>query len=239
MLENQLGNIKLGSSLVFYGSDQEITLSAARGLAQFVDVSKFDITEIEPEILGKNSKGEISIKLIKELIRTISLTPGHGKGRMAIIKSADKLSHDAANALLKTLEEPSATSLIVLLSSDLKQLSTILSRCRIIRFADKKEQPKDNEASGFGWPKENLKQQFKKIEELSQLESLETYMESLLASLYGELQQNPESVVVKKITSVFDAKRQLKLTTNKRLVLENLLLEFKNPLLIKSQKEKN
>ena len=225
MTENQLSNVKFGSSLVFYGSDVQETYKAARGLAQFVGVSDFDITEIEPDNSSKNSKGEIGIKSIKELIRQISLSPSQGAGRMAIIKDADRLGHEASNALLKTLEEPAKTSIIILLSSDLKQIATILSRCQVIRFSDKTE-INFEQASEFGWPKENLARKFKKIDELSKDENLEAYLESLLNILRRDLEQEPEQNIVDKISAVFEAKKQLRSTTSKRLVLENLLLKF-------------
>lgn len=66
----------------------------------------------------------------------ISRTPFLGHRKVAILDDADFLNAEGANALLKTLEEPPPDSLLILIgSSTTKQLPTIRSRCRIIRFA--------------------------------------------------------------------------------------------------------
>jgi DNA polymerase-3 subunit delta' len=65
----------------------------------------------------------------------ISRTPYLGNRKVAIIDDADYLNAEGANAILKTLEEPPPDSLIILIgTSTAKQLPTIRSRCRIIRF---------------------------------------------------------------------------------------------------------
>lgn len=65
----------------------------------------------------------------------MSLRPMSGDRRIAIIDDADKMNAESANALLKTLEEPSANYLMILIASDLDSiLPTIRSRCQLIRF---------------------------------------------------------------------------------------------------------
>ena len=54
---------------------------------------------------------------------------------IAIIDDADYLFNEAANCLLKTLEEPPPRSVLILLStSEQRQLPTIRSRCQVVRF---------------------------------------------------------------------------------------------------------
>ncbi|MDR2345518.1 MAG: DNA polymerase III subunit delta' [Planctomycetaceae bacterium] len=66
----------------------------------------------------------------------ISRTPYLGNFKVAIIDDADYLNAEGANAILKTLEEPPTDSLLILIgTSTAKQLPTIRSRCRIIRFS--------------------------------------------------------------------------------------------------------
>ena len=66
----------------------------------------------------------------------ISLKPFRGTRKIAIIDDADLLGIEAANALLKTLEEPPPGSLIILIAtSEQRQLPTIRSRSQIVRFA--------------------------------------------------------------------------------------------------------
>ncbi|MCA9006550.1 MAG: DNA polymerase III subunit delta', partial [Planctomycetaceae bacterium] len=65
----------------------------------------------------------------------MSLRPMVGDRRIAIIDDADKMNAESANALLKTLEEPSANYLMILIASDLDSiLPTIRSRCQLMRF---------------------------------------------------------------------------------------------------------
>ena len=70
------------------------------------------------------------------LCYSISRKPYLGHGKVAIIDDADFLNVEGANALLKTLEEPPDDSLLILIgTSATKQLPTIRSRCKVIRFA--------------------------------------------------------------------------------------------------------
>lgn len=67
----------------------------------------------------------------------MSLRPMSGNRRIAIIDDADKMNAESANALLKTLEEPSASYLMILIASELDAiLPTIRSRCQLIRFGE-------------------------------------------------------------------------------------------------------
>src|SRR5262249_10173872 len=60
--------------------------------------------------------------------------PGHGK--VAILDDADDLNEAAANCFLKTLEEPPPRSVLILVgTSPDRQLTTIVSRCQVVRFA--------------------------------------------------------------------------------------------------------
>ena len=69
------------------------------------------------------------------LCHDISLKPFSGTRKVAIIDDSDALNQESANALLKTLEEPPQGSIIILLSSSQhRQLSTIVSRSQVIRF---------------------------------------------------------------------------------------------------------
>lgn len=69
------------------------------------------------------------------LCHKISLKPFYGGRKVAILEDADYLFEEGANALLKTLEEPPFKSVIILISSsEQRQLPTIRSRCQVIRF---------------------------------------------------------------------------------------------------------
>lgn len=77
---------------------------------------------------------ETSVDVIREIAGFFGMTSGAGGWRVAIVDTADDMSDEAANALLKALEEPPARSMLMLLSnSPGKLLPTIRSRCQ--RFA--------------------------------------------------------------------------------------------------------
>jgi DNA polymerase-3 subunit delta' len=76
----------------------------------------------------------ISLEQVQELCGQYALRP-HGERRIAIVRDADRMTTEAANALLKTLEEPPAWGLLILTTSRPHALpDTILSRCQMLRF---------------------------------------------------------------------------------------------------------
>ncbi len=77
----------------------------------------------------------IKIEEIRDLIAQVQLRPFEARYKVFIIRNAETLTLEAANALLKTLEEPSATSLLILTTSvPEKNLGTIRSRCQPVYF---------------------------------------------------------------------------------------------------------
>ena len=97
------------------------------------------------ELIGKPAdKSFIPVELLigdKEhrmqegLLYNISRKPYSGRHKVAILDDADYLNKEGANCLLKTLEEPPPKSLLILLgTSEQRQLPTIRSRCQIVRF---------------------------------------------------------------------------------------------------------
>lgn len=78
----------------------------------------------------------ITIDQIRNLMQTIYLKPLEAKWKVTAIVAADRLNVQAANAFLKTLEEPPANSIVLLLSSEPERvLETISSRCLRLTFA--------------------------------------------------------------------------------------------------------
>ncbi len=77
----------------------------------------------------------ISVKQARELLSQLSLHPFHARRRMIIIDPADALNPEAANALLKTLEEPpQATGFVLVTSRPMDLLPTVRSRGQRVRF---------------------------------------------------------------------------------------------------------
>ncbi len=103
--------------------------------------------ETDPDVLFINSsknkildkdgeeKKSISIEEIRILEHHLSLFPYNSKYKIAIINEAHKLTVEAVNGFLKTLEEPKGNSIIILVADNSKfLLKTLISRTQVIRF---------------------------------------------------------------------------------------------------------
>ena len=81
-------------------------------------------------------KRDISIEQLRELQRELSLRPYEAPRKACILEPAERMSVNAANSLLKTLEEPPGNALIILLTENADMLlPTIRSRCQLVRFS--------------------------------------------------------------------------------------------------------
>jgi DNA polymerase-3 subunit delta' len=80
-------------------------------------------------------KTRILVDQIRGLISALTLTSYGPGGKVAIIYPADKMNVNAANSLLKTLEEPPGKTTVILISESLRRLpATIVSRCQRLRL---------------------------------------------------------------------------------------------------------
>lgn len=95
---------------------------------------------------GTKLKTEIVIDQLRALSASLALTPQMGGAQVVIVDPADLINRAAANALLKTLEEPMPNRFLWLLSSNPAHLpQTIRSRCQ------KKEMPVPSHTSAMAW----------------------------------------------------------------------------------------
>lgn len=86
-----------------------------------------DLHVVESDHVGANLK----IDQVRELEHTLSLTPVEGRCQVAILRRFEEATTSAANALLKTLEEPSSHVVLVVLAREADLLlPTIVSRCQ-------------------------------------------------------------------------------------------------------------
>ncbi len=84
-------------------------------------------------ITCEDDKKSIGIEQIRALVAEMNLTSYEGHGKVAIIEPANDMTVNAANSLLKTLEEPPGDALLILIADRLGKLpATILSRCQRI-----------------------------------------------------------------------------------------------------------
>jgi DNA polymerase III subunit delta' len=160
LLERSLSRGRLGHAYLFSGDDLDKLELVARTLAKTLNCQqpkqnprvpgapdccdaclscrKIDgATHPDMQWIRPESKSRvITIDQMRDSMQTIFLKPTEAKFKVAVIVGADRLNEQAANAFLKTLEEPPANSVFVLLSTDAGRiLETILSRCLRLNFA--------------------------------------------------------------------------------------------------------
>jgi len=89
-----------------------------------------------PDFLVLRPEGKfIKIDQVRKSLNWLNLHPDQAKKRVLILDGAENLGREAANAFLKTLEEPAPNTIIILIALSTKQLpETIVSRCQQIRF---------------------------------------------------------------------------------------------------------
>jgi DNA polymerase-3 subunit delta' len=92
---------------------------------------------------GRNA---ILIDQVRQLVAALSLTSYSGRGKVAVIEPAHTMTANAANSLLKTLEEPPGNALLILVADRPGRLpATIFSRCQRVDFRPPAE------ALGLAW----------------------------------------------------------------------------------------
>lgn len=93
---------------------------------------------VSPGERGEQTKGGgkiIGIDLVRELNRALSFAPLSGRYRVCVFHKAETMSDEAANSLLKMLEEPPLGNVFILKTTEaLDLLPTILSRCQRVAF---------------------------------------------------------------------------------------------------------
>ncbi len=186
--------------------------------------------DIKTVSLSEN-KHEISIDQIRELKRYLSLSPHSSLHKVAIIESAELMTPEAANAFLKTLEEPRGNAILILIANTISALpETILSRCEIIKF---KNAPLDEICKNL-IDKEHVAILDKPISDIFEyIEKISKDEEKVLNVLNSWLLWFREQMIKTKskteILKQVQKTKNLILNTNvnPRLALENLVLELK------------
>jgi len=159
LLQRSLSRGRLGHAYLFAGHDLAELEALARTLAKVVNCREpvraagggpaidccdccascrkidgqthADVHWIRPE----SKLRVVTIGQMREFMREIFLKATEAERKVGVIVAADRLNEAAANAFLKTLEEPPPTSVLILLSTDPRRmLETVLSRCLRLSF---------------------------------------------------------------------------------------------------------
>ena len=88
-----------------------------------------------PDVIRLQPEKSIGVELIRETIDALAIHPYESSRHVVLIYDADKMTPQAQNALLKTLETPPGDAVFFLMTDQMTSLlPTIISRCRIVRF---------------------------------------------------------------------------------------------------------
>ncbi len=96
-----------------------------------------DVHVIAPTPPASNPRGSKAIRIdaIRELERQASLRPVMAPWKVFIVTGADRMTDDSPQAFLKTLEEPPARTVMILILERARSVpATVLSRCHVVRF---------------------------------------------------------------------------------------------------------
>jgi len=136
-LKKRLHEGALHHGILLLGKSVPSAENAALLLAQEL-LSLDQETGIHPDLFHLRPTGKariISVEKTRELISIINRTSNQGGCKVAIIHEADRMRKEAANAFLKTLEEPPPDTFILLTTSrPYSLLATIRSRCLLVRL---------------------------------------------------------------------------------------------------------
>lgn len=136
-LKKRLHEGALHHGILLLGKSVPSAENAALLLAQEL-LSLDQETGIHPDLFHLRPTGKariITVEKTRELISIINRTSNQGGCKVAIIHEADRMRKEAANAFLKTLEEPPPDTFILLTTSrPYSLLATIRSRCLLVRL---------------------------------------------------------------------------------------------------------
>lgn len=146
LLRERLEGSRLGHAILIMGPKGVGKMTLARRLAQAVNCTG-DVApcgecractllarDAHPDLhLLEPDGAAIKIEAVRDLMTMLAMRPLEARFRVALIPDAERLTDAAADALLKTLEEPSPTSKLILTTQDTSDLlPTIVSRCQLV-----------------------------------------------------------------------------------------------------------
>lgn len=164
LFERAIQNSALGHAYLFSGQEMigkrtfalELALQVLRGSTskEVEPLSKLDIMVVNTA--GSDSGRSIAIEEVRKINNFVSFRPHMGAYKFVVIDDAHLMTVEAQNALLKVLEEPNASSILILVSASPEALlPTIFSRCQEIKFFPHKQEVLNGVLTGAKLSKKN------------------------------------------------------------------------------------
>ncbi|AOS45822.1 DNA polymerase III subunit delta' [Lacunisphaera limnophila] len=145
VIERAIQRQRLAHSLLLHGENLSTLATVAHAIADRLlndprDGTQYFSPKQHPDFLALRPAGksrQIGAEVTRESIGRIQISPQISRRKVLVIYEADRMNLSAANIFLKTLEEPTASTTILLLTTrPYSLLPTIRSRCLHFRFTD-------------------------------------------------------------------------------------------------------
>ena len=192
-------------------------------------LEQFKFSKNSPDLFYLDSEEKLGVENTKNIREFLSIKPYSADFRIVAIESADKLTLDAQNSLLKTLEETPGDSFLILgVNREGELLPTILSRCTIVTLT---EAPNNSESGSL--IKSGMTEDVEKVLQMSledrfeyveKLEDKEKLLDSLADYFREKLPENPKyAEILKEILNAYKYKEE---KGNIRVILEYIMLSL-------------
>jgi DNA polymerase-3 subunit delta' len=145
VIERAIARQRLAHSLLLHGENLSTLASVAHAIADRLlndprDNSQYFPPKQHPDFLAlrpADKSRQIKVEPMREVIGRLQVSPQVSRRKVLVVYEADRLNLNTANVFLKTLEEPTASTTILLLTTrPYSLLPTIRSRCLHFRFTD-------------------------------------------------------------------------------------------------------
>lgn len=203
-----------------------INLDQAKSEIEKILDSK-NLTSFHPNLLYFEENQKMGMEQAKKIREHLSTKPYQGLHQAVVLLSADNLSVEAQNSLLKTLEEPPDQALIILVVKSVDALlPTFLSRCQIIYLGDKLDQNlEDKDIKKISeLEKGSLEQRFLFMEELEDREE----MLPILTRYFREklIKNSHDQKLIDFMEDLIQAQKWADQNVTIRAILEYLMLKM-------------
>jgi len=173
---------------------------------------------------------KITIEQIRDLKTKLSYSPSDSKkGRAVVVEEANFLTQEAANAFLKTLEEPAGKTMFILTAPNADQVTeTLCSRCEIIdlgTISDKLDIEQDVKTLDQ-LLSIKVSQRLEYLDQIKDSESANHLCQQLLFAAHQRLIAKPSLKSLRLAISIEKARQDIAVNVNTKLALVDMFLNF-------------
>jgi hypothetical protein len=204
-------------AFLLIGGDNETIQKELSSRISTWKISAWDIIRIPEE-------GTVGIEIIRDFERALALTPRNSPSKVGLLTDMDRLTPEAQNAILKTLEEPPPHTYIIGTTGIPEALlPTIRSRMSVVRLTDVIQ--KIDTSILLKLLDESPGKRISSIEPfVATRDDAKKFVTTLLGGGQSELLKRPTPRLTKLIRNLLTAQSQLSVNVNPRLVVDNAVL---------------